>query len=484
MISGRTQLCGIIGDPVEHTMSPVMHNAAFRELGLDYLYLPFRVRTEALGAAIAGMKALNMRGLNVTIPHKVAVIPFLDGLDPLAEKIGAVNTIVNDGGVLAGYNSDAGGALQAFLEKGIEPKGKKVVVLGAGGGSRAISFALAERGASLLILNRSWGRARELADSIRKNCHAEVAALKLDRRNMAAALEGAHILINATSVGMSPNADETPVGADLLKPGLVVFDIVYNPIRTRLLREAEEVGAQTVDGVDMLVWQGALAFEKWTGLKAPVELMKREATKALRSSASVIPSEAENLTLFGASSRKKLMRMKTSIALVGFMGAGKTAVGRALAERLGKGFVELDSLIEGKAGKSIPEIFQQDGELTFRELEIEVCKEVSGGKNQVIASGGGVVLNRINIDRLKSEAVIVYLTASPQVIIRRTSGIEGERPLLNTPDRDSNVRELLEFRKPFYERAADIEVNTSRLIVDSVVGRIIRELRKNEGYDL
>jgi len=283
VISGKIRICGIIGDPLEHTMSPVMHNAAFREMGVDYLYVPFTVKKEKLGKAIEGMRALNIRGLNVTIPHKVAVIQFLDELDDLADKIGAVNTIVNDDGVLRGYNTDATGFLQALLERGIEPRGKNVVVLGAGGASRAISFSLADRGAHLVILNRllelDW--AKELASRISQTFTKEVKALKLDRENLAGALSKADILVNATSVGMSPNIDETPVTSSLLKPDTIVFDTVYNPIKTRLQREAEEAGATTISGLDMLIWQGALAFELWTGLKAPVELMREEVIKVL-----------------------------------------------------------------------------------------------------------------------------------------------------------------------------------------------------------
>ncbi|TET17459.1 MAG: shikimate dehydrogenase [Dehalococcoidia bacterium] len=283
VISGKTRICGIIGDPIEHTMSPVMHNAAFNQLGIDYLYVPFRVRKEELGKAIGGMRALNIRGLNVTIPHKVAVIPFLDELDPLAEKINAVNTIANDEGILTGYNTDATGFLQALLDREVELEGKNMVILGAGGASRAISFILAERGAHLIILNRllelDW--AEELASRISQIFTKEVEALELTDENLVKVLEKADILVNATSVGMSPNVDEIPVPANLLKPSLIVFDIVYNPIKTRLLREAEAAGAETIGGLDMLVWQGALAFEKWTGLKAPVELMKKEAIKVL-----------------------------------------------------------------------------------------------------------------------------------------------------------------------------------------------------------
>jgi shikimate kinase len=191
--------------------------------------------------------------------------------------------------------------------------------------------------------------------------------------------------------------------------------------------------------------------------------------------------------------------MKASIALIGFMGAGKTAVGKVLAKRLGKEFVELDLLIERRMGKSIPEIFQQDGEVAFRELEIEVTKEVSRYKNLVIACGGGIVLNRINIDRLKNESIIVYLTASPRVLLRRISDSGEGRPLLKTSSSGEgepwhydlvahsrlsrSIQEFLRFRKPFYDRAADIRIDTSKLDIDSVAEQIIVELKKNESFN-
>ena len=284
IISGRTRLCGVIGYPIEHTMSPAIHNAAFSKMGMDYLYVPFRVKPEDLAKAIEGMKALNIRGLNVTIPHKVNVIPLLGELDPLAGKIGAVNTITNDDGVLKGYNTDASGFLQALLEKGIDPKGKNTVILGAGGASRAISFVLTERGANLVILNRlvelNW--AEELAKRLSTIFDREVKALELVQANLAKVLNSANILVNATSVGMSPNIGETPVPSSMLKPDLIVFDVVYTPIKTRLLSEAKAAGAATISGIDMFAWQGALAFENWTGVKAPLELMREEVIRGLR----------------------------------------------------------------------------------------------------------------------------------------------------------------------------------------------------------
>ena len=174
--------------------------------------------------------------------------------------------------------------------------------------------------------------------------------------------------------------------------------------------------------------------------------------------------------------------MKTSIALIGFMGTGKTVVGKALAEKLGKEFIELDALIERKAGKTIPEIFQQGGEIAFRELEIEAAKEVSEKKNVVIACGGGIVLNKINIDRLREECIMVYLTASPRAILKRTSGDENERPLLKAANKALTIRELLKFRKPFYERAADIKIDTSKLDIASVVEQIISKVKADESF--
>jgi len=176
--------------------------------------------------------------------------------------------------------------------------------------------------------------------------------------------------------------------------------------------------------------------------------------------------------------------MKTNVALIGFMGAGKTVVGEALAKKLNKEFVELDSLIERKAGKSITEIFQQNGEIAFRALEIEVTKEVAKGKNLVIACGGGLVLNKINIDRLRNESIIVYLTASPRVILKRILNNGEERPLLKTPNKALEIQELLKFRKPFYERAADIKINTSKLDIDSVTEQIISKLKQDESFNL
>jgi shikimate dehydrogenase len=275
-ISGKTKVCALIGDPVEHTVSPAMHNAAFKAAELDFIYVPFRVKPENLKKAVNGLRALNVRGFNVTIPHKVPVIKLLDSLDPLARDIGAVNTVVNDNGKLIGFNTDAEGFLRAMRERGVEPANKKIVIIGAGGASRSISYILARENAFLTLSNRSPDPAYEIARLVQDKFGKSVTVCQPGK-----SLENTDILVNATSIGMTPGINESPVPAGLLTPGLTVFDIVYNPVETRLLREAKAAGAKAFSGLDMLAWQGALAFEKWTGQPAPLDLMRRKALEML-----------------------------------------------------------------------------------------------------------------------------------------------------------------------------------------------------------
>jgi shikimate dehydrogenase len=283
-ITGKTTICGIIGDPIEHSMSPVMHNAAFQTSGIDYAYVPFKVKSLQLRKAIEGIRGLNVRGVNVTIPHKVAVMALLDRIDPLAEKIGAINTIVNDDGILTGYNTDAAGFLQVLHERNIELAEKRVLLLGAGGAAHSISNILAAEKAKLTILNRKQkiSTLKDLAERLVQYYGADVNVGELTNENLKKAINDADILVNATSLGMSPDNDQTPVPAELLHADMVVFDIIYNPLPTRLLREANAAGAETIDGLEMLVQQGALSFEKWTGIKAPVDVMRKSVESMLR----------------------------------------------------------------------------------------------------------------------------------------------------------------------------------------------------------
>jgi shikimate dehydrogenase len=281
-VTGKTTICGVIGDPIEHTLSPAMHNAAFQALSLDWIYLPFRVAKADLSKALYGIRGLNIRGVSVTIPHKVIVTAVLDELDPLAMDIGAVNTILNSGGKLKGFNTDAPGFIRAFTERNIELENRNVVVLGAGGAARAVCFALAENKASVTVLNRTVEKAEALASDISEAGIKQVRIAGLNSDNLKSALKDADILVNTTSTGMNPDINSTLVSADMIKPGMIVYDIVYNPLRTRLLAEAESARARTISGIEMLLWQGVQSFEIWTGMKAPVEIMRRKLTETLK----------------------------------------------------------------------------------------------------------------------------------------------------------------------------------------------------------
>jgi shikimate dehydrogenase len=282
VVSGKTKVYAVIGDPIEHSLSPAMHNAAFKASKLDCVFLAFKVKPAEVGNAMSGMRALDIQGLNVTMPHKNAVISFLDEVDKTATCLKAVNTIKNKNGKLYGFNTDGVGALAALRENGVEPKGKKVVLLGAGGAARAIAFALAKEADELSILNRTLNSAAELASLLKQEFNANVIAYTLSPLAVKANLADADLLINATSVGMKPNAKQTLVAPEWFKPELAVLDIVYIPIETKLAKDAKAAGAKVVSGVEMLIYQGATSFEIWTGCSAPVEVMRKAALTQLR----------------------------------------------------------------------------------------------------------------------------------------------------------------------------------------------------------
>jgi len=281
-VTSGTKLIALIGDPVERSLSPAMHNAAFEALGLDYAYLALRVPQAALEGAIASARVINMVGMNVTHPHKINILSLLDELDESAELVGAVNTVKNDRGRLIGYNTDGAGAVRALEGEVGKLAGRKVLLLGAGGAARAIAFSLAEKGAKLTIANRTASRAKELATAIKRNSGADVGQTGIGRGELARAMERADILINATTVGMYPDVNRALVTADMMHRGLIVNDIVYEPLQTRLLREAKKAGARAVTGLGMLIHQGALSFEIWTGRRAPIKVMAAAAKRELR----------------------------------------------------------------------------------------------------------------------------------------------------------------------------------------------------------
>ena len=272
-IKGSTNIVGLIGHPVEHSFSPPMHNAAFDALGMDYAYVAFDVNPAELQKAIEGARSLNIKGFNVTIPHKIDVMKYLDEIDDVARLIGAVNTI--DFKNLKGYNTDGIGAVRA-IEEVISIKNKNVVIAGAGGASRAISFYIAKYGAdSLTILNRNVDKAQSLARDVSNS--GLIGDVKSDSINeINAYLADADILVDTTPLGMHPHINDQPIAtAENMHDELVVFDAVYNPNETVLLKQAIEAGAKPVYGIKMLLYQGAESFKIWTGADAPVDIMEK-----------------------------------------------------------------------------------------------------------------------------------------------------------------------------------------------------------------
>lgn len=261
MLSAHTLIYGIIGNPVRHSLSPLIHNRAFKRFGMDAVYLAFEVKD--LSSAIKGIRGLGIKGVSVTIPFKEEILSYLDEVDSVAREIGAVNTVLNREGILVGYNTDWIGALMA-LEEVVELRGKRVLVMGTGGSARAVIYGLVKRGSHITVIGRSVDKAQKLAEEMGCGFVKSPSDSEVD------------VIVNCTPLGMYPMDQETPFPEGLLRRGMVVMDVVYQPLRTRFLREAERRGCLTIDGLGMLCYQGALQFQIWTGKKPDFGEMRRD----------------------------------------------------------------------------------------------------------------------------------------------------------------------------------------------------------------
>jgi shikimate dehydrogenase len=264
-VSGKTKIIGIFGFPVGHTLSPAMHNAAFQSLGLDMVYAAFKVEPGELREAVQAVRALNMPGVNITVPHKEQVIPLLDHVVEEAAFIGAVNTVVNKDRKLTGYNTDGRGFMSSLTEAGISTEGKHIMIIGAGGASRAISYYLSEKAANVRIYDIDRPKLERLVNDLGKIRNNVVLLESIEESG------DPDIIINATPLGLKPD-DPLPLKPDAIAPDMIVCDLVYK--KTGLLQEAEKRGARILDGSGMLLWQGVLAFELWTGQRPPVDIMR------------------------------------------------------------------------------------------------------------------------------------------------------------------------------------------------------------------
>ncbi len=282
-INFNTRLCAVIGNPVAHSLSPAIHNAAFEALDLDFIYIPCQV--EDVKSALAGMRALhNFRGMSVTIPHKIEAMRHVDEVEAADRNIGSINTIIKDEGRLIGSGTDGPGALKALVDAGVTLEGKSVLMLGAGGAARAIAFTLGLRAelAELQLLDINQSILNGLAADLEAHTATPVMAGLLTDRTLSAAFERADVIIHSTPVGMHPKEGVSLVPPGLFRPGQVVFDIVYNPLETKLLADARAQGLKVLSGVEMFINQAALQFEKFTGHPAPVAVMRRVVMEHLR----------------------------------------------------------------------------------------------------------------------------------------------------------------------------------------------------------
>ena len=277
-LTGRTSVVAVFGYPVRHSLSPGMQNAAFRELNLDCVYVPFSISPEDLPAALDAVRTLGMIGANLTIPHKERAVGLMDSVSDEAHRIGSVNTVHNVDGELRGYSTDGEGFMRALEAEGKSAEGSRAALLGAGGSARAVAYALAARGAMVSVLNRTAIRGVDLVSELNgvlPEGRQSLRAVALNSPDARREIAEADLLVNCTSVGMHPDTDKQPIPSEWMHDRLFVYDLIYNPLKTRLLDAAATAGARTANGVGMLVHQGAISFEMWTGRKPPTDVMEQ-----------------------------------------------------------------------------------------------------------------------------------------------------------------------------------------------------------------
>lgn len=462
-MDGKTRVCGLIANPVEHSMSPMMHNFFAQRTGMNLTYVPFKVEESRVGDAVKGAYALNIQGMNVTVPHKQRVMEFLDELDEDARAIGAVNTLVRTDAGYKGYNTDGAGLSRALAESGIRTEGEHCILVGAGGAAKAAAYVLAKGGARrICILNRNEQRARELAGCINTLIGRSLAeALPLDGYRNLPAREGGYLALQSTSVGMYPHVEDViihdPQFYGMIHTGV---DIVYTPASTRFMKMVQEAGGRAVNGLDMLLYQGVIAFELWNPqVKVDSETirMAKQMIEDFLVKKQAGEDRGENLIL------------------IGFMGAGKTSVGEHFAARYHMPLIDTDKEIEAAAGMAISDIFANQGEEAFRRLETGVLEKLlkQGGRS-VISVGGGLPLRAENRALLKQLGTVVYLDVLPETVMERIGADVSDRPMLHGSDVMGRIISLLDSRKPRYLEASHMVVDVNGRDVDDIVEEIYR----------
>lgn len=459
MIDGRTKVCGIMANPVEHSYSPMMQNFFAACTGVNLAYVPLKVEPDMVEEAVKGAYAMNLAGMNVTVPYKQQVIPFLKETDPGAAAIGAVNTLVRVPGGYKGYNTDAPGLYRAMTEEGIALEGARCILLGAGGAGKAAAYTLGSHGAELVyLLNRNRERAVSLAEEMNAAFGREI-FLPMGLEEHGQIPEGSYLCVQSTSVGMAPDTEAAPIEAEeFYRKVAVGFDIVYTPFETRFMKLVRRAGGRAYNGLSMLIYQGVIAYELWNpGVRV----------------------EAEQVRQIRFRMEDRLLGGNGNLIFIGFMGAGKTTVGQACAALLGKDFVDTDLLIERKAGKTISAIFEEEGEEAFRKMETETVRELKEeARNTVISVGGGLPLREENRRLLKETGAVFYLKSRPETVWERLKG-DTSRPMLKGEDPKGRICELLRKREAAYGEAADFAVDTDGRTPEELAELVFR-MRKGE----
>ncbi len=439
---------GIFGNPIKHTLSPVIHDTLSRELGIEERYIPFHI-THDLGEAIETAFSDGILGLNITVPYKQEVMPYLVDIDPAAKAIGAVNTLVRMKEGYKGYNTDMPGLAKAISSEGIELKDSKVIMLGAGGAARAVAYMCLKYGASkVYIVNRTFDNAKIIAEDMNREFGTDT-IIPVSADAYKDIPKGSYIFIQCTSVGLH-DGDGLPLiyDEDFYKMAYCGVDLIYNPARTPFIELVDRLGGKTLNGLKMLLYQGIMAYELWNDVNVSEELAEK-VYKALKKA------------VYGE-----------NIILIGFMGCGKSTIGKYITQNVpDHKFLDTDEYIVELEGMPITEIFATKGEAYFRELETNVLKHLRDTcKNTIISTGGGMPLRKENADILRDIGTVVYLRTKPETVYERVKNDTG-RPLLQVDNPYERIRELLEAREEKYVKAAHKTIDTDdKSIEDIVIG--------------
>ena len=521
-INGKTKLLGVIGDPIEHTLSPVIHNTLSELLGINAVYMPIHVRKaeNVPGAsdrndidnankankasdsepmctnienAIKGAASMSFSGLNITVPYKTDVINSLVDIDDTARKIGAVNTLVPVEGGFKGYNTDMPGLYRALSKQGVNLENKEAVVIGAGGAARAVCMMLVTFGAAkVYLVNRSIEKAEEVAKLSDK-----IIPLKLsDYKTIP---DGKYIMLQCTSLGLKEGDGLVINDDDFYKMAEFGYDLIYNPPETPFIKKMKQLNVPYDNGLSMLLYQAVIAYEYWFDLSVSeevVEEVRKKLSCAVYGNSCIndisnVTYDIENNNFKSSEDLKNkinnlkdnqdVIAVKKNIVLTGYMGSGKSTVGKRLAEKLGMSFIDTDEEIVRREGRSINEIFSDVGEEGFRKIETEVLSSLAkenatNTEGTVFATGGGIVTRKENMSLLKELGKVFYLKADEETTFNRVKD-DSSRPLLSSESLEElrlKIRNMLRERKGYYELTADIIINTSGRTVEDIVEEIAK----------